>query len=130
MLVSSAKSKHSASLMKNQLLDKIIFSVRYLEIWLYTIFLKKISRKQEVLKLLCNFQSRMIVIRERPAWNLTFSCVVRIFSFRSLYFMFSLVMGFFFFLKTPFVCLQITGYLCCAPKKNGAWRRDYSVHKT
>ena len=97
MLVSSAKSKHSASLMKNQLLNKIIFSVRYLEIWLYTIFLKKISRKQEVLKLLCNFQSRMIVIRERPAWNLTFSCVVRIFSFRSLYFMFSLVMGFFFF---------------------------------
>ena len=96
MLVSSAKSKHSASLMKNQLLDKIIFSVRYLEIWLYTIFFKKISRKQEVLKLLCNFQSRMIVIRERPAWSLTFSCVVRIFSFRSLYFMFSLVMGFFF----------------------------------
>ena len=40
MLVSSAKSKHSASLMKNQLLDKIIFSVRYLEIRLYPIFFK------------------------------------------------------------------------------------------
>ena len=38
MLVSSAKNKHSEFPMQNQLLDKSIFSVRYLEIRLCTIF--------------------------------------------------------------------------------------------
>ena len=34
------------------------------------------------------------------------------------------------FLSWSFFCLQFTRYLCCAPNKNGAWRWDYSVHKT
>ena len=48
MLVSLAKSKHLASLMQNRLFDKIIFSVRYLEIRLYSDFSKFFEKAESI----------------------------------------------------------------------------------
>ena len=94
----------------------------------------KSNRPRRVLKIVILIASRRIVQshdcckgKTRPKPDLLM-CGAYI-SFRSLYFMFSRD-GFFFKLNTTFVCLQFTRHLSCAPNKNGAWQRDYSVQKT